>query len=144
MSTGVAVLCSKRWPKSINSPQRTCVSLRLELSTDRQKSRLVKKVVRVVHGATTLGQHFEVQRSDPKHFACTLTITGSDNGCIGVEKTILVKELMNRLADLIPDTCDGTKGVGSGSQVCPFPQLFKRMAFLLKRIGLWVCPPNHA
>ena len=89
-----------------------------------------------------LGDLVQVKFGHPEHLSGPLAVASSDNGCMNVNKTSLLKKGVNGIAHGISHPCHSAKSIGSRPQVSNGSQKFKGMPLLLKGVNSRVSPPH--
>ena len=137
MAGSVRVLGSKRRAKGVNLGQSQRECFRFELTAHGQKSRPSEEVFRIIDFAVRRSWHlFRVQRRNAKQFSSTFAIAAGDDRRVDVNKTALLKKLVNGKCQTAPHAKDATEEVRAGAEMSDFAKKFRRMALFLERVGI--------
>ena len=141
---GVGVLGAKRRAEGVDLAQRAGEDFGFKLSADGEERRAVEEVlgeVDVAQSGFASGQLVELERGDLEHLARAFAVAGGDDRRVDVEKAVLLKELVDRAADLVAHAGNCAKRVGARAEVGDRAQELEGVPLLLKRIGFGVGQP---
>ena len=114
---GKALLGAEGGAKGVHLAKGHRHGLGFQLAGNGQVDRLFKEVLAVIHSAVLgLGHIVQVQRGHAEHLACTLAVGGGDQRRVGVDKAVLLKELVDGVGSHAAHAESGVEGVGAGTQ----------------------------
>jgi hypothetical protein len=114
---GKALLRAEGGAKGVHLAKGHGHSLGLQLAGNGQVDRLFKEVLAVIHSAVLgLGQIVQIQRGHAEHLAGTLAVGSGDQRRVGVDKAVLLEELVDGVGSHAAHTESSVEGVGSGAQ----------------------------
>ena len=131
----IRIFRPKRRTEGIGIAEGHGKRLLIDLSADGQKGSFVKKILGVINASVRVLRHIlQIQRGDFKHFAGTLRIGRGDERRMHIDKSILLKELMDRIGNQRPDAEHGGKRIRARTQMRNGAQIFHGMPFFLQRV----------
>lgn len=130
MPRGVRGLRAERGAKGIHLAESKGECFGRQLTRYGQISLFAEKVFTGIYLAGRFGR----QGGHPEHIAGAFAVVGRYNGRVDIDKSPLVKKVMNGKGTFTAHTKNGVIGIGSRSQMGNGSQIFKRMAFFLQRI----------
>ena len=134
VTRGIGVFCPECWSKSINLSQSHGKSFAFQLSGNRQVGMFSKEIFFVIDFAfLVFGQIVQWQGSHLKHFAGTFGIGTSDDGGVDIHEPFLLEITVNGKRQNRTHSHNGSKSIGSHSQMRIFTQEFQGMFFRLHR-----------
>ena len=135
---------AKRRAEGVDLAERAGEDLGVQLPADGQVRGAMKKVVRKINHRALFGEFRQIERRDFEHLAGAFAVAGGDDRRMDVKKALLLKKIVNRPADLIPQPGDRSKGVGPRPQMSDRAQEFPRVVLFLERISFRIGPAvNH-
>ena len=140
VARGIRVLSSERRAKGVDLSQSHGGKLALQLTGDGKIGLLTEEVLAVVYFTLlSTGRIGYIQRRHLEHLPGSLSIRGSDQRSVEVDKPLVVEVLVNRICHIVADAEDCTKGVGPRAEVSHLSQELKGVLLLLQRIRIGVC-----
>ena len=144
VARSVGVFCTESRTEGIDSTEGRSTKLAFKLTAHGQCRGLAEEVGRVVDlSIFVAGRIVDIEGRYLEHGTCTLTVARRDERSIEIEETTLLEELVDGEGKSAAYTEHRAEGVGAGTQVSLLAQELKRVAFLLKRIGLRIGRSEH-
>ncbi len=133
MSGRVAVLCTERWPESIDGSECGSTQLSLQLSADGEAGLRAKEVLGVVH-LTRFGHPVEVERRHLEHISCSLAVAGGHQRGVEVVESVVVEVLMDGNGHVMADAEHCPEGVGAQAQMGILAHILEALSLFLHGI----------
>ena len=132
---GEALLGAESGAEGVHLAEGHGHGLGLQLAGNGQVDRLFKEVLGVIDGAVlVLGDVVEVEGGDAEHLAGALAVGSSQQRGVGVDKAILLKELMDGIRRHAADAESSVEGVGAGAQGGHGAQILHAHLLFLQRV----------
>ena len=117
MTGGEALLGAEGGAEGVHLAECHSHGLGFQLAGNGQVDRLFKEVLAVIHSAVLgLGQIVQIQCGHAEHLACTLAVGSGDQRRVGVDKAVLLEELVDGVGCHAAHAESGVEGVGAGAQ----------------------------
>ena len=135
MARSIGIFRTESRPKRIYIAERHCKCFRGKLAADGQVCGLAKEILGKVHLAILCaGQVFQIQRRHAEHFARAFRIAAGDDRRMRINKTPLLKELVNGIRNQAAHAEHRRKHICPRAQICNLAQKFHAVPLLLQRI----------
>ena len=135
MTGRVGILRPEGGAKGVHLAESRGHGLGFQLAGHGQVGGTAEEVLGEVHGSVLGAGHIvQIQRGHPEHLACALAVGPGDQRRMGVDKAVLLEELVNGVSCHAAHPEGRRKGVGAGAQMGHGAQKFNRVAFFLQRI----------
>ena len=135
MALGVGLLGTEGRSKGIYLAKGHGHTFRFQLAGNSQAGGFSKEILGIIDGTVLVERRvYRVQGGYPEHFTGALTVAGSNQRGMAVDKAPLVEEFMDGIRRHRPHPKHRVKGVGSGAKMGNGAQIFQGVAFFLKRV----------
>ena len=139
VARGVGVLGTEGRAECVDGAECRSAELALELAAHGECRGLAEEVLGVVNVALLVaGKVGEGQRRNLEHSSGALAVAGGDEGCVEIEESALVEELMDGESQCRAYSQHGAEGGGAGAQVGFLAEKFHGVALLLQGVCLGV------
>ncbi len=110
-----------------------------ELSADGQSCHLAEEIIGVVDlSVVGLLEVIEVLGSHLEHLSCSLAVGSRDERRVEVEIAVLVEIGVDRHSHVMTDAENGSKSVGTRTEMCDCAQELHAQSFFLQRVFLGI------